>query len=145
MLLQSPFQQYVESVSVAAESADRPGSAFSPIKVIDLVILALALPVFLVAGWPVMGWVTAAAVWAMWRGIGHWAETRAAATDDPRRVAGYAAGSMIARGWIMGITIVAAGLAIGDDVGLSAALLAIVLFTVFFTVKVTLRPFEARR
>ena len=31
---------------------------------LDLVLLALALPVFLVAGCPIGGWVTAAVIWA---------------------------------------------------------------------------------
>ena len=108
----------------------------------DLVVLALALPLFAVAGFPLLGWLTAAVVWAMWRGIGELSDRRAAAATDPRQVAGIAAGSMIGRGWLMGLTIIAMGLLAGDDVGLSAAVLAVALFTLHLTTRMILRPFE---
>src|SRR5436309_10369621 len=111
-------------------------------RVLDLALLVLALPVFLIAGLPILGWVTAAAVWLMWRGIGAWADRRAAAASDPRVVAGYEAGAMIGRGWLMGLTLLAVGLTAGSDVGLSAAVLDVLLFSVFFTFKIIARPFD---
>ncbi|MCP9490309.1 MAG: hypothetical protein MSC31_10600 [Solirubrobacteraceae bacterium MAG38_C4-C5] len=107
---------------------------------LDLAILALALPVFALGGLPVPGWLTAAGVWVMWRGVGELAERRADREKDPRRVAGLMAGSMIARGWALGLILVAVGLGAGDDVGLSAAILAVVLFTVRFTLRALVRP-----
>ena len=62
-------------------------------------------------------------------------QRRAEASDDPRIVAGYTAGSMIARGWLCALAIFGVGLAEGDEAGLSAALLVIALFTVYFTVR----------
>ena len=115
------------------------------LRVIDLILLALALPVFLAAGLPVLGWVAAAVVWAMWRGIGHLADKHAAASDDPRTVAGVEAGSMIARGWLMGLTLLAFGLLTEREVGLTAAVLCVVLFTVFFTTRMITRPFDTPR
>ena len=109
---------------------------------IDLVLLAVALVVFGVAGLPIGGWVTAAAIWAMWRGIGWWSERRAAAATDPKQVVGIAAGSMIGRGWLMAAILVSVGLLTDDEVGLSAAVLSVVLFTAWFTTKMILRPFE---
>ncbi len=118
------------------------------VRNLDLALLAIALPVFLVAGLPLLGWATAAVIWALWRGIGEWADRRAAAAaaeDDPRRMAGIAAGSMIGRGWLLGLILLGVGLASNDDVGLSAAVLALALFTVHFTFKLILRPFEPQR
>src|SRR3954447_6584674 len=109
-------------------------------RYLDLGVLAFALPVFVVAGLPLLGWVVGAGVWLMWRGIATWADRRAASSSDPRVVAGYEAGSMIGRGWLMGLTLLAAGLALGSDVGLSAAVLDVLLFTIFFTFKVIARP-----
>ena len=106
---------------------------------LDLVLLALALPVFLVAGLPVLGWVTAAVIWALWRGIGEWAERRAAAAKHPKETAGWAAGSMVGRGWLLGLILLGSGLAAGEDVGLSAAVLVFVIFTIHFTLKIFLR------
>ena len=105
------------------------------VRNLDLVVLALALAVFLATGLPILGYLTAAGVWAMWRLVGHVAERLAEKTDDPRRTVGLLAGSMIGRGWAMGLLLLAAGLAAGDDVGLSAAVLCVVLFTLRFTVK----------
>ena len=94
-------------------------------RALDLALLVLALPIFLVAGLPFLGWVTGAAV-----------------SRDARVVAGYEAGGMIARGWLMGLTLLVVGLAAGSDVGLSAAVLDVLLFTVFFTFKLIARPFD---
>jgi hypothetical protein len=117
----------------------------TPLRIADLVVLAIALPIFLVTGLPILGWVTAAVVWLAWRFIGAYADRKAEASNDPRAVAGIETGSMIGRGWLMGLTIFGAGLAFGDDVGLSAAILAVVLFTVSFTTKLITRPFDAAR
>jgi hypothetical protein len=107
---------------------------------LDLVLLALALPVFLATGLPVLGWVTAAVVWALWRGIGAYGDRRADAATDPRSVAGITAGSMIGRGWLMGLILLSSGLAFGDEVGLSGGVLMLAVFTVYFTLKLATRP-----
>ena len=107
---------------------------------LDLLLLALALPLFLVAELPVLGWVTAAAVWVMWRGIGELTDRRAAAATDAKQMAGIAAGSMIGRGWLLGLILLGAGLATDREVGLSAALLVLALFTVHFTFKLIASP-----
>jgi hypothetical protein len=74
--------------------------------------------------------------------VGELAARKASAADDPRRIVGITTGSMIGRGWLMGLTLLGAGLAFGDDVGLSAAVLSVVLFTVSFTSRLVLRPIE---
>ena len=114
----------------------------TPLRLADLALLAIALPIFLVAGLPILGWAVAAAVWIMWRAIGSFADRKAAASDDPRAVAGIETGSMIGRGWLMGLTIFGAGMLWGDDVGLSAAVLSVALFTVSFTTRLITRPFD---
>ncbi len=107
----------------------------SAVRNLDLVVLAVALAVFLATELPILGYVTAAGVWAMWRLVGHVAERLAEGTDDPRRTVGLLAGSMIGRGWAMGLMLVAVGLTAGEEVGLSAAVLCVVLFTLRFTVR----------
>jgi hypothetical protein len=106
---------------------------------LDVVLLALALVLFLATGLPILGWVTAVVIWVLWRGIGEWAEHRAAAATHPKQTAGIAAGSMVGRGWLLGLILLGAGLAAGKDVGLSAAVLVFVVFTVHFTLKIILR------
>jgi len=114
----------------------------TPLRVLDLALLALALPLFIFTPLPFLGWAVGAGVWLAWRGIGYWADKKAGASRDPRVVVGYETGSMIGRGWLLGLSLLGAGLLFGSDVGLSAALLDFALFTVFFTTKLIVRPFD---
>jgi len=108
----------------------------------DLLLAALALPVFLLADLPLAGWLTGAGTYAAQRLIGDYTARRAAASDDARTTVGLMAGSMIGRGWLVALTIFAVGAATDSKTGLSAAVLFIVLFTVYFTMQMILRPFE---
>lgn len=109
---------------------------------LDIVVLALALPVFLLAGFPLAGWGTAAAAWLVQRAIRAALAKRAAASEDPRTLVGLTAASMIARGWLMALSIFGVGLAAGDDAGLSAAILVVALFTIYLSSQMILRPLE---
>jgi hypothetical protein len=114
------------------------------LRYLDLAVLALALPIFVAAGLPLLGWVGAAGGWLVQRGVQHLIERRAKASDDPRTVAGLMTGSMIARGWIVAGAIFAVGLA-EREAGLAAAILAIAVFTFYFTSQLITRPFEEPR
>ncbi|HEX7300784.1 MAG TPA: hypothetical protein VF257_17425 [Solirubrobacteraceae bacterium] len=111
------------------------------LRYLDIVLLVLALPVFLAAGLPMLGYVAGALAWLVQRALQIVLNRKAMAADDPRKVAGIAAGSMIGRGWLVALTIFAAGLE-DNEAGLAAAVLVIVLFTAYFTVSMVLRPFE---
>ena len=114
------------------------------LRYLDLVVLLLALPIFIAAGLPMLGWAGAAFGWILQRVIQHAIEKRARASDDPRTVAGLLTGSMIARGWIVAGSIFVVGLS-EREAGLSAAILSITLFTFYFTGQLIGRPFEERR
>lgn len=111
------------------------------LRYLDIVLLVLALPIFLAADLPMLGYAAGAVAWLVQRAVQLATNRKAAASDDPRTVAGIAAGSMIGRGWLVALTIFAAGLE-ENDAGLAAAVLVIVLFTAYFTVSMILRPFE---
>jgi len=111
------------------------------LRYIDLVLLALALPVFLAGDLPMLGYAAGAAAWILQRAVQLYLNHKAAGEDDPRKVVAIAAGSMIGRGWLAALTIFAAGLE-DNDAGLAAAVLVIVLFTAYFTVSMIMRPFE---
>jgi hypothetical protein len=102
------------------------------VRFLDLAVLALALPVFIAAGLPVIGWAAAGAAWLVQRALQVALERRARASDDPRTVAGLITGSMIARAWIMALAVFGVGLA-EREAGLAAAVLTITLFTVYFS------------
>jgi hypothetical protein len=111
------------------------------LRQLDLVVLALALPIFIAAGFPMLGYVVGGGIWLIQKWISHVMTRRAAASDDPRTTVGLMAGSMIGRGWLVALTIFGVGL-YDNDAGLAAAVLVISLFTVYFTMQMILRPFE---
>jgi hypothetical protein len=131
------------------------------LKHLDLLVLALALPVFLAAGFPLAGYATGAVAWIVQKAIKEVTERRAleigrrslgdgerdttAAIADMRKVAGLTAGSMIGRGWLSALAIFAGYFLAGQDdsVGLAAAILVIVCFTASFTTLLILRPFSS--
>ena len=99
------------------------------VRWLDLVVLALALPIFLAVGVPIVGLAFVAGVWLALRLLPAWLRRRAAATEDPRRGTMVLAAGMMVRVWSLALTIFAAG-AIDREAGLGAALLSIVLVTV---------------
>jgi hypothetical protein len=111
------------------------------LRYLDIVLLIVALPIFLVADLPMLGYAAGAGAWIVQRAIQIVLNRKAAASDDPRTVVGITAGSIIGRGWLVALTIFGAGL-IDNEAGLAAAVLVIVLFTAYFTVSMILRPFE---
>ena len=113
------------------------------IRFLDLFVLLAVLPLFVFADLPLEAYLVGGGVWIVQRVIQIVLQRRAEASDDPRIVAGYTAGSMIARGWLCALAIFGVGIAVGDDAGLSAALLVIGLFTVYFTVRMITRPIDA--
>jgi hypothetical protein len=125
-------------LSAHALGTSEPWRAPGWVRWLDLVLLTVALPVFLVADLPLLGWVTGAGVWLAQRAIQVWIERRAGRTRDPRSVVGLMAGSMIGRGWLVALTIFAVGLG-DEDAGLAAAVLVIALFTVYFTVSIIVK------
>ena len=108
---------------------------------VDVPILIVALVVFIVAGFPIVGWITGAGLYVGQRLVRALAERKAEQADDPRATVGLLAGSMIARGWIVAGIIIAVGLG-NDDAGLAAAVLFLATFTITFTMTMAIRPYE---
>jgi hypothetical protein len=108
---------------------------------LELLVLALALPVFLIGDLPILGWVVGGGAGLAQLAIRELTIRRATATEDVRTRVGWIAGSMIARGWLVALTILAVGLA-DNDAGLAAAVLFLALLTVHFTIQMILRPFD---
>lgn len=111
------------------------------LRVLDLVVLALAFPIFVAADFPLWGYAAGAALWLAQRAVQVLLDRRAAASDDPRTVVGLAAGSMIGRGWLVALSIFGIGL-VDEDYGLAAAVLFIAIFTAYFSARMIARPFE---
>ena len=108
---------------------------------LDLAVLALALPAFLVAGWPLLGYAVTSAAWLLQRAIQEVATRRALATGDRRAVMRALAGTMLGRIWLVGAAVLGAGL-VERDAGVAAGLYAVVLFTVFLSTTLIVKPLE---
>lgn len=112
---------------------------------LDLALLAIALPVFLLADWPIAGWAAAAFAWLAQKGIAAYATRKARDTEDIRKMAGIMTGSMIGRGWLVALTILAVGLLVDDESGLAAGVLFLAVFTAWFSASFILRPFDTHQ
>jgi hypothetical protein len=98
----------------------------------DLVVLAIALPVFLVAGLPMLGYAAATVAWLAARAIETFAARRSARAlggGDRRGAVGTLAAATLARVWLIALVVLLVGLA-EREAGLAAAVLAAVVFTV---------------
>ncbi|HEV7770031.1 MAG TPA: hypothetical protein VGO66_05135 [Solirubrobacterales bacterium] len=107
----------------------------SPLKYVDLLVLAAALAVFLLGGLPLLGYATGAAAWLAQRGIQELAAKRSQAelvAGNRQKAMGVVAATTLGRVWLMATVVLVAGLTLGDEAGLSAAVLLVVLFTVSF-------------
>ena len=99
----------------------------------DLILLAIALPVFLLGGLPIAGWAVATAAWLVGRGVKLLADRRGAralAEGDRRTALGLEAASTLARVWILALAVLLVGLA-EREAGLAAAVLAAAVVTVY--------------
>lgn len=106
----------------------------SPPKYVDLVVLAAALAVFLLGGFPLLGYAVAAASWLVQRAVQAYATKRATAelaAGNRQKAMGIVAATTLGRVWLMATAVLLVGLA-EREAGLCAAILVLVLFTVSF-------------
>ena len=126
-----------------ASRAAEQGVVLLVVKNLDLLVLAAALAVFLLADLPLLGYAAAAAAWLAQRAIGSALERRASAAEDPRAVVGLLAGGSMARAWLTALSVLAIGLVAGERAGLAAVLLVLALFTTYFTSRLIVRGVAA--
>lgn len=117
----------------------------SPLKYVDLLVLAAALAVFVLAELPMVGYAAAAAAWLAQRGIQVLAARRAKAelaAGERQRAMGIIAATTLGRVWLMATVILVTGLLAEREDGLAAALLVAILFTVSFAAQGIAHVFE---
>jgi hypothetical protein len=124
----------VSSVAIEAPDGRLQGAprVARLLRRIDLAILALALPLFAVLDWPLLGYAVAAVAWLAQRTLQHFAASRAQAAlgRGERRVAlGAIAGATLGRVWIVTLAILLVGVLAEREDGLAAAVLSFVLVT----------------
>ena len=122
--------------TLAIDGSDRgEGSRFaSAVRFADLAVLAAALPVFLLADLPMLGYAVAAAVWLAATALQLVSERhmrRSIAAGRRNSAMGAMAAATLGRVWLVALAILLVGLADRES-GLAAAVLAAVLVTVHF-------------
>ena len=114
--------------------AHRGGSmAVAALRYADLLVLALALPAFVVSDWPLAGYAVLAGAWVAQRAVSVIARRRAERAlgkGDRRSALATVGWTSLGRAWFIGVVVLATGL-VDRESGLAAAILAAVLFTVY--------------
>lgn len=108
---------------------------------LDLIVLAVALPVFVGADLPLLGWAAATVAWLASRVVQLLAERRAAASGDRRVAMGARAATLMGRLYLVGLTVLAAGI-VEREAGLAAGVLSVLVFTVYFATLFVVKPLE---
>jgi hypothetical protein len=101
---------------------------------IDAIVALLAVPVFLIAGWPLEGWFWATALWAVNRYLQSVIERRAARMGALRGV-GVLGASMLLRPWIgmLALFLITRG---DSTMAVSSVLLFLILVTIDIATRV---------
>lgn len=104
----------------------------SPPKHVDLIVLAAAAVVFVLAGFPLLGYAAAAVAWLAQRAIQWLAQRRSAEAlkaGNRQRAMGIIAATTLGRVWLMATVVLVVGIA-QRTAGLSSAILLAALFTI---------------
>jgi hypothetical protein len=118
------------------------GGAATAVRYLDLPLLLAALPVFIVADWPLLGYAVLAAVWIAQLGIELYGERRAARElrgGNRQAAMGWFAATTLGRVWLVALAVLLVGLLGDREDGLAAAVLAAILFTVHFGARIVAR------
>jgi hypothetical protein len=105
-----------------------------PPKYVDFIALAAALVIFLLGGFPLLGYAVAAAAWIAQRGLQGLANRRMKEhllAGNRQKAMGIVAGTTLGRVWLMATAVLLVGLAERES-GLAAAVLLAGLFTISF-------------
>ncbi len=116
-------------------ASDRTGRAPLALRYPDLIVLALALAVFVLAGLPMVGYAVCAAAWLAQHGILLFSGSRARAAlvrGDRRLAMGVVGAATLGRVWLVTGAILLVGLLAEREDGLAAAVLSFILVTVHF-------------
>ena len=104
----------------------------SPPKHVDLLVLAAAAVVFVLAGFPLLGYAAAAFAWLAQRGVQWLAQRRsdeALKAGNRQRAMGIIGATTLGRVWLMATIVLVVGIA-QNSAGLSSAVLLAALFTI---------------
>jgi hypothetical protein len=119
----------------------RSSDPLAPVRYLDVVVVVLAAPFVVFTGLPVLGYVVGAVLWIAGRVIEAVLDARARRADV-RAAVGLRFASMLGRTWLIGLGILAVGLAAEREDGFTAAIVCLVAYTIHLATALILRPLE---
>ena len=123
----------------ALRTSDTP-VALRILRNIDVALLAIALPVFIAAGLPILGWAATTGSWLAARFFQSYAERRAYAKGTRRAVLGARSAALLGRLYLVTIAVFVAGL-IERKAAVAGGVLAVVVFTAWFITEIVTNTF----
>ena len=102
------------------------------VRYADLLLLAAALPIFIAASLPMLGYAVAAGIWLIQHAIlagADRASAAALASGDRRRALGIVGAATLGRVWLVALAVLLVGLLGEREDGLAAAVLCLALVT----------------
>jgi hypothetical protein len=122
-------------------NAIRLADPLAPVRYLDVVLIVLAAPFVVLLELPVLGYAVGAGIWIVQRVLEAYLE-HSVRRADVRRAIGVKVGSMVGRTWLIGIGILAVGLAAEREDGFTAAIVCLAAYTVHLATTLILRPLE---
>ena len=114
------------------------------VRYLDVVLVAITVPVLLLAGLPALGLLVGGGAWILSRVAAAYFEGQARNHGDVRQAVGINVAAMIARAWLVAVAILAVGLAGSREDGAAAAALVLAAFTVYFVMTAFGRSLERK-
>lgn len=111
---------------------------------LDITCLVVALPIFIGAGLPILGWIGGAGVYIAQRLLSALLQRSATHTEDLTSFLGVMVGGVIGRGFLVAIAIFGVGM-IDGDAGASAGILFLLAFTVHLVMTLVLSPYTTKK
>jgi hypothetical protein len=110
---------------------------------LDIWLLICALPIFIGASLPILGWVGGTAAYLVQRLLSELLNRSARQSADLPSYLGVMVGGVIARGFFVALAIFGVGL-IDGNAGAAAGILFLAAYTIYFTMSLILRPYSGK-
>jgi hypothetical protein len=112
------------------------------LRYLDVIVVVLAAPFVILTGLPALGYGVGALAWIVQRVVGAAVEARMRRESDIKAQVGLGLASSLGRAWLVGLTILAVGLAGAREDGVMAAVLVLVAYTVYLVTSLALHSLE---
>jgi hypothetical protein len=124
-------------VSLNAPAMSETG--LGPMRYLDVLIIVVAAPILLLIGVSPVGYAAGAGAWIVLRAVGEGVE-RLARKVDPRQQIGLRLAYLLARVFLLALTVVLVRRGAGKDPALTALLVIVVAFTINMLLSFVDRP-----